>query len=542
MATNSEIVCRLKPYIQPFERILALKELEALTRAVPVPETDLAEEPVVYRVVTTQSSTYLANRLTYWEQLQPNGNPFISQITRQVRREATTNLVRNGITPEQLQAILPFQQEIPLPNRRNLRYGPHGIHEYRGKFFPQLVRSLLNITGAGPASIILDPMCGSGTTPTEAVLLGCHGIGLDLNPLSVLMSRAKCAILTVHPDELAKEYQSLKTKLLGQPANGSARLPWFEHLSLQDRNYLLGWFAPEVLAKLDPIAVQVKSVSHPACRLLFQITFSNIIRRVSWQKDDDLRVRKEIRADVNIDVMAEFLNELNRSVKTILALLYENKDFQVGQATIIEGDARQTTQTLNDKLGVVEAIITSPPYATALPYLDTDRLSLCYLGLLSRPQHRRRDYNMIGNREITERQRQIFWQEYQQRRTELPDDITRVIDLIDNLNHTTEVGFRRRNLAALLARYFLDMRQVFQTFPQLLKPNAPAFVVVGNNHTLAGGQRVEIETDKLLAQLGESVGLRLEEFLSMEMLVSRDVFKKNASSAETILFFRNGHG
>lgn len=542
MATNSEIVCRLKPYIQPFERILALKELEALTQAVPVPETDLAEEPVVYRVVTTQSLTYLANRLTYWEQLQPNGNPFISQITRQVRREATTNLVRNGITPEQLQAVLPFQQEIPLPNRRNLRYGPHGIHEYRGKFFPQLVRSLLNITGADPASIILDPMCGSGTTPTEAVLLGCHGIGLDLNPLSVLMSRAKCAILTVHPDELVKEFQSLKTKLLGQPANGSDRLPWFEHLSLQDRNYLLGWFAPEVLAKLDPIAVQVKSVSHPACRLLFQIAISNIIRRVSWQKDDDLRVRKEIRADVNIDVMAEFLNELNRSVKTTLALLYENKDFQVGQATIIEGDARQATQALNDKLGVVEVIITSPPYATALPYLDTDRLSLCYLGLLSRPQHRRRDYDMIGNREITERQRQIFWQEYQQRRTELPDDITRVIDLIDNLNRTTEVGFRRRNLAALLARYFLDMRQVFQTFPQLLKPNAPAFVVVGNNHTLAGGQRVEIETDKLLAQLGESVGLRLEELLSMEMLVSRDVFKKNASSAETILFFRNGHG
>jgi len=73
----------------------------------------------------------------------------------------------------------------------------------------------------------------------------------------------------------------------------------------------------------------------------------------------------------------------------------------------------------------------------------------------------------------------------------------------------------------------------------MLRPGAPAYVVVGNNHTLAGGQRIEIETDKLLAQLGEAVGLKLEEQISMEMLISRDIFKKNASNAETILFFRN---
>ncbi|NJN98719.1 MAG: hypothetical protein HC875_33840 [Anaerolineales bacterium] len=50
---------------------------------------------------------------------------------------------------------------------------------------------------------------------------------------------------------------------------------------------------------------------------------------------------------------------------------------------------------------------------------------------------------------------------------------------------------------------------------------------------------MEIETDKLLAYLGEAVGLKLEGRLSMEMLVSRDIFKENASSSETILFFKN---
>jgi hypothetical protein len=34
------------------------------------------------------------------------------------------------------------------------------------------------------------------------------------------------------------------------------------------------------------------------------------------------------------------------------------------------------------------------------------------------------------------------------------------------------------------------------------------------------------------------VGFVLEESIPMEMLVSRDIFKKNASSGETILLFR----
>ncbi len=72
----------------------------------------------------------------------------------------------------------------------------------------------------------------------------------------------------------------------------------------------------------------------------------------------------------------------------------------------------------------------------------------------------------------------------------------------------------------------------------MLRQGGMAFVVVGNNHTNSGDTRIEIETDNLLAKLGESCGLILEEKLSMDMLVSRDIFKKNAGKAESILFFR----
>jgi len=39
--------------------------------------------------------------------------------------------------------------------------------------------------------IVLDPMCGRGTTPTQAVAEGRVGIGNDLNPLAYLLTKAK---------------------------------------------------------------------------------------------------------------------------------------------------------------------------------------------------------------------------------------------------------------------------------------------------------------------------------------------------------------
>ena len=540
MAHEQSLVCTMKGYIQPFERRLALLELESLTSANPTPALTLLDEPLVYHVTTAQSPEQLLRKLTYWETVGPETVP--GRLTQQVRREATANVVRNGITPEQLREILPFNGNgIPLPNRRTLRYGSHGAHEYRGKFFPQLARVLLNIAKIRPGDFVLDPMCGSGTTLVEAALAGCRAVGVDMNPLSVLMSRAKSAILQTPPDILAAEYEMLKAELL-QVADRRDELVWLGALPQQDQDYLRTWFAPQALADLDKIAVRVHAIENAACRDLFRLSLSNILRRVSWQKVDDLRVRREVRADADIDVIAEFVTELSRTVRTVLAFLYEDAGNDHGSVEVYDGDARHLTgdgAPLNHLIGNASAVITSPPYATALPYLDTDRLSLCYLGLLPRIGHRLRDQKMIGNREVTESQRRGHWNEYLHRKGELPDDIVAVIDRISVLNAASEAGFRRRNLPALLARYFLDMRVVLQNIAVMLAPDAPAFVVIGNNHTIAGGVRVDIETDRLLGILGESLGLTLRQSIPMELLLSRDIFRNNAGTSETILEFGN---
>jgi SAM-dependent methyltransferase len=539
--TTQDLFLEMKPYIQPFERLLALQELRVLAHSEPVPHSQAeADTPTLYEIATDVSPDFLASRLTYWETVRGDGAIAPRFITQQVRYEATSDVARNGGWIEALPEMLPFNGHVPLPRRRTLRYGSHGIHEYRGKFFPQLVRSLLNIGGANTETVVLDPMCGSGTTLVEASILGCNSFGLDMNPLSVLMSQAKTEILAIAPSVVLNEYKRLELDVLtaARKGNLSHQLIWFDHLPSRDQEYLSLWFAPEVLTQLDPIMTRIQQVEPSACRKLFLIALSNILRGVSWQKDDDLRVRKQDKLTADFDVPRLFLDELEGSLKSVLSFLFEKNGRSVGKSQVIGADARCAAETLPNQVGNVDMVITSPPYATALPYLDTDRLSLCYLNLLSRPEHRSRDYHMIGNREITERYRQSYLDAYRREQSTLPESIVTVIDHIHTLNENGEVGFRRRNLSALLAKYFLDMKSVFENLHTLVRPGGTVYVVIWNNHTIAGGERVDIETDTLLAQLGQNVGFILEETISMEMLVSRDIFKKNASSAETILNFR----
>jgi site-specific DNA-methyltransferase (cytosine-N4-specific) len=528
---NAPLLCRMKPYIQPFERTLALAELRALAHASPIPVDGKVEQTVRFLVSSPTEAATLAHRLAYWEIIEGDR----TYLTTQVLRERTATVVRNGVPTQEIPQLL-LLNEMALPNRRCLRYGTHGIHEYRGKFFPQLVRSLLNIAGIPKRGIVADPMCGSGTTNVETVLGENQALGLDMNPLSVLMARVKCSLLSVDPELLASAYEQIRSQLMRPTNKRNGRLTYFDSLPQGDQGYLRGWFSEQVLQDLDEVARAIR-LSDVRIRDFFRLCLSNIIRSVSWQKDDDLRVRKEVRLDAEIDPIREFLEELGRSVRIVLAFLHHNQGIRFGSFDVTEGDARDMALLWNQWKGRIDAIITSPPYATALPYLDTDRLSLCYLGLLSRPEHRRRDQHMIGNREISEKQRSIYWELFNNNKGKLPKSVSAMIQKVSTLNSGIEVGFRRRNLPSLLTKYFVDMERIFEGVKFILRPGNPAYVVIGNNHTIAGGERVEIKTADLLVDIAAVVGLKLEQRIPMEMLVSRDIFKKNAVASEEILCF-----
>ena len=525
---------KMKSYIQPFEKRLAWLELDALLGDSTTGCTRNIGGSASFD--TRKSPTKLAQKLTYWESVHSKD----FRYTDQVLRELTANVVRGNTSFEQLEKILPFEGGVTLPNKRCLRYATHGIHEYTGKYFPQLVRSLLNIADLNVKSCkVLDPMCGSGTTLVESVLENYTAFGFDINPLSVFISRVKCSVIKKDPLYIQEEFVRIRESLLNEhlPRKFAENRHLFS-LPQRDQIYLSNWFSSDTLLDLDRIHAVISTVSDLTIRDFFKVSLSNILRRISWQKDDDLRVRKEMDEGRQIDAIEEFLAELHRSVRLTVAFIRQNRPSKIGAAHVHAGDSNDLLNEFHRLGKRFDTVITSPPYATALPYLDTDRLSLFYLGLLSKNDYKNVDSTMIGNREIGEKKRQSLWQHYQEEKKSLPGSITSLIDKIYRLNQDGNAGFRRRNLPALLAKYFFDMKSVIAGTKNVTKSSGSIFMVVGDNYTVAGGERVNIPTIKLLSTVADSVGLQLIEKIDMEMLVNRNAHKKNATKAESILWFK----
>ncbi|MDA8301721.1 MAG: DNA methyltransferase [Actinomycetota bacterium] len=78
---------------------------------------------------------------------------------------------------------------IEVPRKADTGYLTHGLFRYVGKLPPPLVAYLLDrYTTAG--DVILDPMCGGGTTAVEAASSKRPSVNFDLNPVSRLVTAA----------------------------------------------------------------------------------------------------------------------------------------------------------------------------------------------------------------------------------------------------------------------------------------------------------------------------------------------------------------
>lgn len=511
-SNDNEIKFEIKPYLQPFERELALRELCALLNS----KDKIREEHGYWIAKTTQSEDFLRSKLTYWQR--------VGRTILEPTLQKSLELTQNG------QEATKERKE--LHRARRLRYGPHDLHEYRGKFFPQLVRSLINISGVPEGSLVLDPMSGSGTTACEAIAAGMNAIGADLNPLSVLIASVKAEIPRIDPKEFKKQAVDRVSKFRFNEVDTSAI--WNE----DDLRYLGMWFDDAAIRDLGSIVQSIGKIRTKIYRDFFRVCLSNIVRSVSWQKASDLRVRKEIQPYEPGTAQARFIKEVKEQTDRIYPYLQVLEKEGSTSCTIRQGNALEIASLFPEFLGKVDLLITSPPYATALPYLDTDRLSLIVMGLLPRKLHSEAERYMVGTREVSERERREAWCNYEFRRNELPAEISKLIDRIAEANHRDGVGFRRRNLPALLGKYFLSMLDAMRSAHSLMRPGGIAHYVVGNNSTEVDGVKIEIPTDYFLISLGKAAGWTPLEQIPMELITSRDIFRENRGSSETILCFR----
>jgi hypothetical protein len=82
-----------------------------------------------------------------------------------------------------------------LEGRRRIGGGTHGFYRYPARFPPEFARAAIS-EFSRQGDVVLDPFMGGGTSAVESLALGRRYIGVDVNPVSVFVARAKTTRLT----------------------------------------------------------------------------------------------------------------------------------------------------------------------------------------------------------------------------------------------------------------------------------------------------------------------------------------------------------
>ena len=219
------------------------------------------------------------------------------------------------------------------------QYLTHWFYPYKGKFHPQMVRSIFNIMKINSNETVLDPFIGSGTTALESQLLGINSIGFDLSPLCILQSNVK-----INSIGSLSQIKSLREQAIDS-----------FNLSMSSNNIMEGLTSSysSFLESIDDVNTM------NFFKLAQLLAISEKVRRN----------RKFLPSFVkNLDKMISSLNDYVHAIDTL--------DLNLGKPDVRKADARKLPLVDSS----IDGIVTSPPYSIALDYVSNDSHSLKALG------------------------------------------------------------------------------------------------------------------------------------------------------------------
>jgi 16S rRNA G966 N2-methylase RsmD len=481
----------------PYERQLALREVESLLGPGLKEVTNGVE-------VTTTSELKDANRLVYFSKIH-----------------------RGRIITETIQARLERAGSV-AKSRQATRYSVHGLHDYKGKFNPQVAKAILNMFGVAEGDRVLDPFCGSGTTLVECSHMGVESTGIDINPLAVFIANAKLQALRTPAAALEKAISRIERKLKRAKTNASKRA-----LDDDRGRYLGSWFREDILLRIEFVRGCIENSEPDVAPIMLSIA-SNLLRDFSLQDPNDLRIRRRT-SPLPSEPFEEVFLDSCRGFSSKLAEAQAVFGRSLPLGTACTGSVSHAD--FGRGLPLFDAAVTSPPYAMALPYIDTQRLSLVWLGLIGADRILRLEAELIGSREMRGAARRELSLRLLDNLKEIPSEQFKYCLALQSKLGASD-GFRRKAVPPLLYRYFSEMQDAFRNIRIRMKKGAPFALIVGHNHTVLGGVRQDIDTPRHLSSLATHSGWLLEDQIELQTYRRYGYHATNAVSAETLLLLR----
>ena len=246
-------------------------------------------------------------------------------------------------------------------NKNSERDYVHGFCTYPAMMVPKMQREMLDVClehlhDTSPR--LLDPFAGSGTILVEGMLRGLNIVGIDVNPLAILLCKAKTTILN------PKTLQEKATQLFSWITNN-------EQTPLHQFDGIKKWFTKQAISDLSRIRAGIITEDNIEYRRFFWASFCEVVRIVSNSRDCTYKLHIKEKADIDaydIDAINLFKSTLQFNINKFNEFYFElqkrghlKKDGLTykGQVKIVLADS--ITYLKHSKLKY-SLVFTSPPY------------------------------------------------------------------------------------------------------------------------------------------------------------------------------------
>ena len=441
-------------------------------------------------------------------EVDSNVETLLTFLTKQINRIPASSTMQVG---KRLEDYFATREEPSL-------HLTHYMHPYKGKFHPKMVRALLNHIHPEDKGVVMDNFAGCGTLLVEATWMGLDSRGVEINPLSALMSNVKCDSLNLDPAALKKEIHALLQTLRNiNPADdelaSGRKLPvaakydarMLRHRRDEIPKKVLKMFSdPEVINSFLLARQLIERIEDQDTRNFLIIGLSGTISDMLRRRNSDFLTVLEDRLN-DLYLRIYLFHRLNEALKINLG----SSETFIGDTRDISGSCRRlngASVKIGD--GQIRAIVNSPPYSTALDYIRNDYPQLTILGLADIEQL---EQKMMGNPNARVYPNNLL-QEIQRRDScyqMLPENAKSIVNAL--------LEAERKKEALRTYRFFKDMRKTLQEMHRVLETGCKAVIIIGNNHYKLNGKYVEVRNDEVIKQMGIQIGFREDKIIRREL-------------------------
>jgi hypothetical protein len=234
-----------------------------------------------------------------------------------------------------------------------------------------------------PKEIVLDPFCGRGTAPFQALLMGRNSLGCDINPVAYCVTKAKTNAPTAKAvrrrvTELESEFEARKWE------RRRRCMPEFFHhayhpKTLRQLLFLRSRLQWEQSNTDAMIAALVLGSLHGESRKSSSYLSNQMPRTISTKPAYSIRFwkNKGYKAPERdtFDVLRKFI-----------AFRYESEP-PMNRGTVYKADMRYLPRLVAELKRPIRCVVTSPPYLDVTNFEEDQWLRLWFLGSLPRPTY-----------------------------------------------------------------------------------------------------------------------------------------------------------